>query len=58
MWHNVSMPDRASVGTMVWVGCAVGCWDFGAWLLAGAASLSTAEVSGGIWRGVSAGKAC
>lgn len=48
MWHNVSMPARASVGSMVWVACTVGCWDSGAWLLAGAASLSTAEVSGGI----------
>ena len=36
---------------MVWVACTVGCWDSGAWLLAGAASLSTAEVSGGIWSG-------
>lgn len=52
MWHIVSMSARVSVGVMGWVVCTVGCWDSGAWLLAGAASLSTAEVSGGIWEDV------
>lgn len=44
-WHNVIMPAKASI---VWIVFTVGCWDSGAWLLAMAASPSTAEVSGGI----------
>lgn len=45
MWHNVSMPARAGVGSMVWIVCTVGCWNSGTWLLTGGCK---PEVSGSI----------